>query len=116
MSKRKIILEDKPLEKNPDREDCTACHLGIDHELLDQFTEDLIEGQHGITKRCREGFSKKSDMIEYFNDNYSKLELAFMVQMHLDGTMGSSKRISINSAEELANHEFNEALNSILKL
>ena len=113
-TRRNVILEDKDYPKNEEARMCFPCYYGIEHEKVEDFIEDVLTNPKGLVKRSERGFSSKSDSIEYFEQNYSKLELCILLDMHMRGEMGVEQQITLNK-EDSATYAFAEIIKTMFK-
>lgn len=74
---RKIKFTEKDLFYEEDKQDgCLACATGLDHEVYENFMDDLEKELKNSYKEnnCRSG------IVKNFIENYSKAELAFLAE------------------------------------
>ena len=94
---RKIKFTEKDLSYEEDKQDgCIACATGLDHEVYEDFMEDLEQELKNSYKKinCRSG------IVKNFIENYSKAELAFLAEQLITQNLMRNEVIDFGSREE----------------
>ena len=94
---RKIKFTEKDLSYEEDKQDgCIACATGLDHEVYEDFMEDLEQELKNSYKEinCRSG------IVKNFIENYSKAELAFLAEQLITQDLIKNEKIGFVSREE----------------
>lgn len=85
---RKIIIPDQDITLNPDKKHCFVCHLGLNHDDMESFKDSLAEGENSINETIM-SLETKSEVVKHLYENYSRLELAMLVQLVIDTRQSS---------------------------
>ena len=94
---RKIKFTEKDLFYEEDKQDgCLACATGLDHEVYENFMEDLEQELKNSYKRN----DTRSGIIKNFIENYSKAELAFLAEQLITQKLFKDDDIGFVSREE----------------
>lgn len=105
---RKIKFTEKDLSYKEDKQDgCVACATGLNHEVYEDFMEDLEKELRNSYKEinCRSG------IIKNFIENYSKAELAFLAEHLITQSLFKDDYIDFGSREEEEDSEIQEFKN-----
>ena len=94
---RKIKFTEKDLSYEEDKQDgCLACATGLDHEVYENFMDDL-------GKELKNSYKKnntRSGIVKNFIENYSKAELAFLAEQLITQNLFKDHYIDFGSREE----------------
>ena len=102
---RKIKFTEKDLSYEEDKQDgCLACATGLNHEVYEDFIEDLEKELKNSYKRN----DTKSGIIKNFIENYSKAELAFLAEQLITQYLIKNEKIGFVSGEEEKEEEDSE--------
>ena len=94
---REIKFTEKDLSYNKDKQDgCIACATGLDHEIYENFMEDLEQELKNSYKENK----SRSEIIKNFIEDYSKAELAFLAEQLITQNLLKNEVISFVSSEE----------------
>ena len=94
---RKIKFTEKDLSYKEDKQDgCIACATGLNHEVYENFMEDLEKELKNSYKRN----DTRSGIIKNFIENYSKAELAFLAEQLITQNLFKDDYIGFGSREE----------------
>lgn len=94
---RKIKFTEKDLSYEEDKQDgCIACATGLNHEIYEDFMEDLEKELKNSYKRN----DTRSGIIKNFIENYSKAELAFLAEQLITQNLFKDDDIGFVSGEE----------------
>ena len=94
---RKIKFTEKDLSYEEDKQDgCLACATGLNHEVYENFMEDLEQELKNSYKRN----DTRSGIIKNFIENYSKAELAFLAEQLITQNLFKDDDIGFESREE----------------
>ena len=94
---RKIKFTEEDLSYNKDKQDgCIACATGLDHEVYENFMEDLEQELKNSYKENK----SRSEIIKNFIENYSKAELAFLAEQLITQNLFKDDDIGFVSGEE----------------
>ena len=94
---RKIKFTEKDLSYEEDKQDgCLACATGLNHEVYENFMEDLEKELKNSYKRN----DTRSGIIKNFIENYSKAELAFLAEQLITQNLFKDDYIGFGSREE----------------
>ena len=105
---RKIKFTEEDLSYNKDKQDgCLACATGLDHEIYENFMEDLEQELKNSYKRN----DTRSGIIKNFIENYSKAELAFLAEQLTTQNLFKDDYIGFGSREEEEDSEIQEFKN-----
>ena len=105
---RKIKFTEKDLSYEEGKQDgCIACATGLDHEVYENFMDDL-------GKELKNSYKKnntRSGIIKNFIENYSKAELAFLAEQLITQNLFKDDYIGFGSREEEEDSEIQEFKN-----
>lgn len=102
---RKIKFTEKDLFYEEDKQDgCLACATGLNHEVYEDFMEDLEKELKDSYKRN----DTRSGIIKNFIENYSKAELAFLAEQLITQNLFKDDYIGFGSKEEEKEEEDSE--------
>ena len=105
---RKIKFTEKDLFYEEDKQDgCLACATGLNHEVYEDFLEDLEKELKNSYKRN----NTRSEIIKNFIENYSKAELAFLAEQLITQNLFKDYYIDFGSREEEEDSEIQEFKN-----
>lgn len=94
---RKIKFTEKDLSYEEGKQDgCIACATGLNHEVYEDFMEDLEKELKNSYKRN----DTRSGIIKNFIENYSKAELAFLAEQLITQNLFKDDDIGFVSGEE----------------
>ena len=94
---RKIKFTEKDLFYKEDKQDdCIACATGLNHEIYEDFMDDLEKELKNSYKRN----DTRSGIIKNFIENYSKAELAFLAEQLITQNLFKDDYIGFGSREE----------------
>ena len=94
---RKIKFTEKDLFYEENKQDgCIACATGLNHEVYENFMEDLEQELKNSYKRV----NTRSGIIKNFIENYSKAELAFLAEQLITQNLFKDHYIDFESREE----------------
>ena len=94
---RKIKFTEKDLSYEEDKQDgCIACATGLDHEVYENFMEDLEQELKNSYKENK----SRSEIIKNFIEDYSKAELAFLAEQLITQNLLKNEVIDFVSSEE----------------
>ena len=94
---RKIKFTEEDLSYNKDKQDgCIACATGLDHEIYENFIEDLEQELKNSYKENK----SRSEVIKNFIEDYSKAELAFLAEQLITQKLFKDDDIGFVSREE----------------
>ena len=94
---RKIKFTEKDLSYDKDKQDgCIACATGLDHEIYENFMEDLEQELKNSYKENK----SRSEIIKNFIEDYSKAELAFLAEQLITQNLLKNEVINFVSSEE----------------
>ena len=94
---RKIKFTEKDLSYEEDKQEgCLACATGLDHEVYENFMEDL---EKELKNSYKENNSR-SGIVKNFIENYSKAELAFLAEQLITQILFKDHYIDFGSREE----------------
>ena len=94
---RKIKFTEKDLSYQEDKQDgCLACATGLNHEVYENFMEDLEQELKNSYKRN----DTRSGIIKKFIEDYSKAELAFLAEQLITQNLFKDDYIGFGSREE----------------
>ena len=94
---RKIKFTEKDLFYEENKQDgCLACATGLNHEVYENFMEDLEKELKNSYKRN----DTRSGIIKNFIENYSKAELAFLAEQLITQNLFKDDYIGFGSREE----------------
>ena len=94
---RKIKFTEKDLFYEENKQDgCLACATGLNHEVYEDFLEDLEKELKDSYKRN----NTRSEIIKNFIEDYSKAELAFIVEQLITQKLFKDEYIDFGSREE----------------
>ena len=94
---RKIKFTEKDLSYEEGKQDgCIACATGLNHEVYEDFMEDLEKELKNSYKES----NTRSGIIKNFIENYSKAELAFLAEQLITQDLIKNEKISFVSREE----------------
>lgn len=94
---RKIKFTEEDLSYNKDKQDgCIACATGLDHEIYENFIEDLEQELKNSYKENK----SRSEIIKNFIEDYSKAELAFLAEQLITQNLLKNEIINFASSEE----------------
>lgn len=94
---RKIKFTEEDLSYNKDKQDgCIACATGLDHEIYENFIEDLEQELKNSYKENK----SRSEIIKNFIEDYSKAELAFLAEQLITQNLLKNEIINFASNEE----------------
>ena len=94
---RKIKFTEKDLSYEEGKQDgCLACATGLNHEVYEDFMEDLEKELKNSYKRN----DTRSGIIKNFIENYSKAELAFLAEQLITQNLFKNDDIGFGSREE----------------
>ena len=107
---RKIKFTEKDLSYEEDKQEgCLACATGLDHEVYENFMEDLEQE----LKNSYEENKSRSGIIKNFIEDYSKAELAFLAEQLITQNLLKNEVINFVSSEI---QEFKNLLRNSLDL
>lgn len=105
---RKIKFTEKDLSYEEDKQDgCLACATGLNHEVYENFMEDL-------EKELKNSFKEnntRSGIIKNFIENYSKAELAFLAEQLITQKLFKDHYIGFEEEKEEEDSEIQEFKN-----
>ena len=105
---RKIKFTEKDLSYEEGKQDgCIACATGLNHEVYENFMEDLEQELKNSYKRN----DTRSEIIKNFIENYSKAELAFLAEQLITQNLFKDDDIGFGSREEEEDSEIQEFKN-----
>ena len=94
---RKIKFTEEDLSYNKDKQDGSiACATGLDHEIYENFIEDLEQELKNSYKENK----SRSEIIKNFIEDYSKAELAFLAEQLITQNLLKNEIINFVSSEE----------------
>lgn len=94
---RKIKFTEKDLSYEEGKQDgCIACATGLNHEVYENFMEDLEQELKNSYKENK----SRSGVIKSFIENYSKAELAFLAEQLITQNLFKDGYIGFGSREE----------------
>ena len=94
---RKIKFTEKDLSYEEDKQNgCIACATGLNHEVYEDFMEDLEKELKDSYKRN----DTRSGIIKNFIENYSKAELAFLAEQLITQSLFKDDYRGFGSREE----------------
>ena len=94
---RKIKFTEEDLSYDKDKQDgCIAYATGLDHEIYENFIEDLEQELKNSYKENK----SRSKVIKNFIEDYSKAELAFLAEQLITQNLLKNEIISFASSEE----------------
>ena len=94
---RKIKFTEKDLPYEEDKQnDCIACATGLNHEVYENFMENL---EKDLTNSYKEN-NTRSGIIKNFIEDYSKAELAFIAEQLITQKLFKDYDIGFVSGEE----------------
>lgn len=112
---RKIKFTEEDLFYEEDKQDgCLACATGLNHEVYENFMEDLEQELKNSYKKN----NTRSGIIKNFIENYSKAELAFLAEQLITQNLMKNEEIGFVSEEEEESEieEFKNLLRNSLDL
>ena len=112
---RKIKFTEKDLSYEEGKQDgCIACATGLDHEVYENFMEDLEQELKNSYKENK----SRSEIIKNFIEDYSKAELAFLAEQLITQNLIKNEDISFVSRgeEDSEIEEFKNLLRNSLDL
>lgn len=93
--KRKIILEDRPLQNNTEKDNNYFTCLGIDEVKANQFLDKALGSRgDGEINVVIKNSKKRSDITKYIYENYSKLEMSLLIDAIMCSTQRQMERSS----------------------
>ena len=105
---RKIKFTEKDLSYEEDKQDgCIACATGLDHEVYENFMDDLEQELKNSYKKN----DTRSGIVKNFIENYSKAELAFLAEQLITQNLMRNEDIGFVSREEEEDSEIQEFKN-----
>ena len=105
---RKIKFTEKDLSYEEGKQDgCIACATGLNHEVYENFMEDLEQELKNSYKESK----SRSEIIKNFIEDYSKAELAFLAEQLITQNLLKNDDISFVSREEEEDSEIQEFKN-----
>ena len=105
---RKIKFTEKDLSYEEDKQDgCLACATGLNHEIYENFMEDLEKELKNSYKRN----NTRSGIVKNFIEDYSKAELAFLAEQLITQNLFKDDYIGFESREEEEDSEIQEFKN-----
>jgi hypothetical protein len=106
---RKIKFTEKDLFYEEDKQDgCVACATGLNHEIYENFMEDLEQELKNSYKKN----DTRSGIIKNFIENYSKAELAFLAEQLITQKLFKNDDIGfVSRGEEEKDSEIEEFKN-----
>lgn len=105
---RKIKFTEKDLFYEENKQDsCLACATGLNHEVYENFMEDLEQE----LKNSYEENKSRSEIIKNLIEDYSKAELAFIVEQLITQKLFKDEYIDFGSREEEEDSEIQEFKN-----
>ena len=105
---RKIKFTEKDLSYEEGKQDgCIACATGLNHEVYENFMEDLEQELKNSYKRN----NTRSEIIKNLIEDYSKAELAFIVEQLITQNLFKDDDIGFGSREEEEDSEIQEFKN-----
>ena len=105
---RKIKFTEKDLSYEEGKQNgCIACATGLNHEVYENFMEDLEQELKNSYKRN----DTRSGIIKNFIENYSKAELAFLAEQLITQNLFKDNYIGFGSSEEEEDSEIQEFKN-----
>lgn len=105
---RKIKFTEKDLSYEENKQDgCIACATGLNHEVYENFMEDLEQE----LKNSYEENKSRSEIIKNLIEDYSKAELAFIVEQLITQKLFKDEYIDFGSREEEEDSEIQEFKN-----
>ena len=94
---RKIKFTEKDLSYEEDKQEgCLACATGLDHEVYENFMDDLGKELKNSYKEN----NSRSGIVKNFIENYSKAELAFLAEQLITQNLFKDHYIDFGSREE----------------
>ena len=94
---RKIKFTEKDLFYEENKQDgCLACATGLNHEVYENFMEDLEQELKNSYKENK----SRSEIIKNFIEDYSKAELAFLAEQLITQNLFKDDYIGFGSREE----------------
>ena len=109
---RKIKFTEKDLSYEEDKQDgCLACATGLNHEVYENFMEDLEQELKNSYKRN----DTRSGIIKNFIENYSKAELAFLAEQLITQKLFKDDDIGFGSREEEEKDSEIEGFKNVLR-
>lgn len=102
---RKIKFTEEDLFYEEDKQDgCLACATGLDHEVYENFMDDLEKELRNSYKEN----NSRSGIVKNFIENYSKAELAFLAEQLMTQNLMRNEDIGFVSREEEEKEEDSE--------
>lgn len=94
---RKIKFTEKDLFYEENKQDgCLACATGLNHEVYEDFMEDLEKELKDSYKRN----NTRSGIVKNFIEDYSKAELAFLAEQLITQNLFKDDYIGFGSRKE----------------